>query len=82
MKKSVFDIVYNYPTKYREGFTNSEIEEVLKNFPNLNRKFYDNTLYGTTCMMIDNEMITYHCDIENAIICGLRGTNIGGIKWD
>ena len=82
MKKSVFDIVYNYPTKYREGFTNSEIEEVLKNFPNLNRKFYDNTLYGTTCMMIDNEMIVYHCDIENAIICGLRGTNIGGIKWD
>lgn len=82
MKKSVFDIVYNYPTKYREGFTNSEIEEVLKNFPNLNRKFYDNTLYGTTCMMIDNEMITYHCDIENAIICGLKNTNIGGIKWD
>jgi len=82
MKKSVFDIVYNYPTKYREGFTNSEIEEVLKNFPNLNREFYNNALYGTTCMMIDNEMIIYHCDIENAIICGLRGTNIGGIKWD
>ena len=82
MKKSVFDIVYNYPTKYREGFTKSEIEEVLKNFPNLNREFYNNALFGTTCMMIDNEMITYHCDIENAIICGLKGTNIGGIKWD
>ena len=82
MSKSVFDIVYNYPTKYQMGFTNSEIEEVLKNFPNLNREFYNNALYGTTCMIIDNEMIIYHRDIENAIICGLRGTNIGGIKWD
>ena len=82
MKNSVFDIVYKYPTKNREGFTKSEIEEVLKNFPNLNREFFNNALFGTTCMMIDNEMITYHCDIENAIICGLKGTNIGGIKWD
>jgi hypothetical protein len=40
MNKSVYDIVYNYPTKYQVGFTNSEIEEVLKNFPNLNREFY------------------------------------------
>jgi len=82
MKKSVFDIVYKYPTKYREGFTKSEIEEVLKNFPNLNREFFNKALFGTTCMMIDNEIITYHCDIENAICCGLKGTDVSGIKWD
>jgi hypothetical protein len=82
MKKSVFDIVYNYPTKYREGFTNSEIEEVLKNFPNLNSDFYNKALLGTTYIMIDDEAITYHCDIENAICCGLKGTDVSGIKWD
>jgi len=82
MSKSIFDIVYNYPTKYNMGFTNSEIQDLLKNFPNMNRQYYDNALFGTTCTMIDGEMITYHCDIENAIICGLKGTNIGGINWD
>jgi hypothetical protein len=82
MKKSIFDIVYGYPTKYMEGFTNSEISDILKYFPNINRTQYDNALIGTTCMMIDNEKITYHCDIENAIICGLKNTNVGGIKWD
>ena len=82
MKKSVFDIVYNYPTRHQMGFTNSEIEEVLKNFPKLNKEFYNNALFGTTYMIIDNEHITYHCDIENAIVCGLKNTNIGGIKWD
>ena len=82
MSKSVYDIVFNYPTKYQMGFTNSEIEEVLKNFPNLNKEFYNNALFGTTYMIIDNENITYHCDIENAIVCGLKNTNIGGIKWD
>ena len=40
MSKSVYDIVYNYPTKYREGFTNSEIEQVLKNFPNFTEKIF------------------------------------------
>lgn len=82
MSKSIFDIVYNYPTKYNMGFTNSEIQDLLKNFPNMNRQYYDNALFGTTCTMIDGEMITYHCDIENAIICGLKGTNVGGINWD
>jgi hypothetical protein len=82
MTKSVYQLVYNYPTKYQMGFTNSEIQDLLKNFPNLNRQYYDNALFGTTCTMIDGEMITYHCDIENAIICGLKGTNIGGIQWD
>jgi hypothetical protein len=82
MSKSVYQLVYNYPTKYKMGFTNSEIQDLLKNFPNMNRQYYDNALFGTTCTMIDGEMITYHCDIENAIICGLKGTNIGGIKWD
>lgn len=82
MKKLVFDIVYKYPTKNKEGFTNSEIEDVLKNFPNLNRDYFNTALKGTTCMMIEKEIITYHCDIENAIICGLKGTNVVGIKWD
>lgn len=82
MKKLVFDIVYNYPTKNKEGFTYSEVEDVLKNFPNLNRDYFNNALRGTTCMMIEKEIITYHCDIENAIICGLKGTNVVGIKWD
>jgi hypothetical protein len=62
MNKSVYDIVYNYPTKYQMGFTNSEIEEVLKNFPNLNREFYSNALYRVTCMITDDEMIDYIAD--------------------
>jgi len=82
MSKSVYQLVYNYPTKYKMGFTNTEIQDLLKNFPNMNRQYYDNALFGTTCTMIDGEMITYHCDIENAIICGLKGTNVGGVKWD
>ena len=82
MKKSVFDIVYNYPTKNKMGFTHSEMEDVLKNFPNINREYYDKALYGVTCTIIEDEMITYHCDIENAIICGLKSTNLSNGKWD
>jgi hypothetical protein len=82
MRKLVFDLVYQYPTKHQLGFTNSEIEDVLKKFPNINREYYEKAMYGITCSMIDDEMVIFHCDVENALICGLKKTDLGGVKWD
>ena len=82
MRKLVFELVYNYPTKYELGFTNSEIEDVLKKFPNINREYYENALMGVTVCMVNDEMITFSCDVENALICGLKKTDLVGVKWD
>lgn len=82
MRKLIFDLVYNYPTKHQVGFTNSEIEDILKKFPNINREYYEKAMYGITCSMIDDEMVIFHCDVENALICGLEKTDLGGVKWD
>jgi hypothetical protein len=32
--------------------------------------------------MIDDEMVIFHCDVENALICGLKKTDLVGVKWD
>ena len=82
MRKLVFELVYNYPTKYELGFANSEIENILKKFPNINREYYEKAMYGITCSMVDDEMVIYHCDVENALICGLKKTDLVGVKWD
>ena len=82
MRKLVFDLVYQYPTKHQLGFTNSEIEDILKNFPNINREYYEKAMTCLTCSMVDDEMVTYHSDVENALICGLKKTDLVGVKWD
>jgi len=76
------EIVYNYKTKYKEGFTNKEILEILKMFPNLDlEKFYD-ALDGITCMVKGNDVITYHHDILTALVCGAEKRGLRPYEWD
>ena len=44
-------------------------------------KFYD-ALMGIICMVKNNEIITYHCDIEKALRCGIENRNLNIWEWD
>lgn len=79
---NIADTVYNFKTKYKEGFTEPEITELLKQFPNINQRFFDGALMGITCMRINDETVIYHCDIEKAIRCGLENRNLRLGEWD
>lgn len=59
-------IVDEYKTKYTQGFIQSELKDLCTK---LGIKEKDlNTAIGTnTCMIVDNEIITYWCDVENAV---------------
>lgn len=74
--------VYDYPTKNEEGFINSEIEELLKDYPEVDMDLFDGALMGNTCMMRDGDTIMYHCDIYKALCCGLRGSGLKPYEWD
>jgi len=55
---------------------------LLKDYPNINMdKFYD-ALMGIICMVKNNEIITYHCDIEKALRCGIENRNLNIWEWD
>jgi len=81
-KKSIKYLVYNYKTKYKEGFIQPEIDELLKNFPNIDMDKFNNALIGITCMSKDNQLIIYHCDIEKALYCGIEKRNLRSYEWD
>lgn len=74
--------VYNFKTKNKEGFTNSEIKKLLKDFPEINMDKFNSALMGITCMRIDNETVIYHCDIESALHCGVDNRDLGSFEWD
>lgn len=80
--ENIYNIVYKYQTKYKEGFIKSEIQDVFNMFPDINRSKFEDALFGITAMMIDGNMVIYHCDIEKALHCGLENRNLRSYEWD
>ena len=74
--------VYSFKTKYKQGFIQSEIDELLEEFPNINMEKFNNALMGNTCMVKNDEIIQYHCDIEKALYCGMENRNLRNEEWD
>lgn len=83
MKATCLDIfIQEYPTKYKQGFTSEEILTLISKFHRLHKdKFYD-ALNGNTCMIVNTEIIHYHCDILTALRCGLENRSINQSEFD
>jgi hypothetical protein len=76
---TITESVYSFKTKHPQGFTESEIEELLKQFP-VSMIWLQRYLFHDTKMEIDGETITYHCDIDRALNVGMRTPK--GFVWD
>ena len=74
--------IYNYPTKYPQGFTHEEVKLILLEYPNINMDKYHEALMGNTCMIINDNFITYHRDLYNALKCGLENRSLTINEWD
>lgn len=61
------EIVYKFKKKNKEGFTKYEIEDLLKLFPDIDMKKFNNNMMGHTCPMIDGELVIYTHDVACAI---------------
>ena len=60
--------VYEFKTKYKEGFTSVEIDELLlKHYPTIDRDEFNRGCIGNTCIIRDGEGITFKDDVERAI---------------
>jgi len=80
--KSIKEKVYSFKTKHKEGFVQSEIDELLKEYPTIDMVKFNNALIGITCMMKDNEIIVYHPDVEKALHCGIEKRNLRKSEMD
>lgn len=81
MNITLEEMVYTFPCKYTQGFVDEEINELLA-FYNIERKDFNDKHGINTCMLIDNEIINYHCDIYSTINCCLQKRNKNSFEWD
>jgi len=79
---NLHDLVYNFKTKHKGGFTEADQQKLLKKFPKINMEKYKNAMMGHTCVMVDGELVIYHCDVLGALRCGLENRNLTEAEWD
>lgn len=80
--ENIREKVYKFKTKNKEGFVQSEIDTLLKDYPEINMDNFNSALTGVTCMIISGETVIYHCDIEKALRCGIENRNLRSGEWD
>ena len=79
--KNVEDLIYQYPTKNEHGCVASEIKDILTKYNIDEDKFYIG-LGINTCMVINGETITYHCDIIKGLLCVIENREQTFEEWD
>ena len=83
LHEEIHEKVYSFKTKSNYGFVQSEIDELLKDYPSVNMNRFDDAMMGNTCMLSDdNEIINYFCDVRTALICGLEDRAMKSWEWD
>ena len=71
--QNIQEVVDNYPTKHKSGFTDTEINSLLKEYSVNSKKFYYN-LGVNTVSIIDGKTVTYHTDIKRALRFVIKGS--------
>lgn len=80
--KEIGEKVNNFKTKYKEGFLESEIKELLKDYPNISMDKFNDALRGVTCHLTEEGIAIYPCDIEVALRCGLENRGLRQSEFD
>ncbi len=82
-RELIYQLVYNFKTKYEQGFTAIERHEILLNFPDINMNRFNDALQCITGFVSPKgELITYHCDIEKALQCGMENRGLTNFEFD
>lgn len=79
---SIEDIVYGFKTKYPQGFTAQEREELFALFPKLDHQKFGEALGCITVMTIDGEPLIYPTDIITGIRCAIENRDVNLAEFD
>lgn len=68
-------------TKYPQGYTQSEIRQIAID-NNIDASRLDEEIGVVTGLIVDDEMIIYHDDVDRAVHRILKGKKESSFEWD
>lgn len=84
--KDVEEYIYDFPTKYEEGFTGKEVDHIKELFtgmyPDFSKDAFLAAFRGNTCMVKEGVVINYHCDVVKAVLCGIENRDLKLSEFD
>lgn len=86
--EDIKELIYNkFITKNGDkGYTNEELiqlkEQIIKDNPYFSEKKMQESLFGNTVAVINDEYINYKHDVLTAIKCGLENRSMTFSEWD
>jgi hypothetical protein len=85
ISQEVTKYVDEFKTKHSMGFIKSEVEMVIEHFKSKYKfnmdKYYD-AMYGNTCMVVEDQIVNYHCDVIMGVVCGIEDRELTVEEWD
>lgn len=80
--KCIADYVYEYPVKSKWGFNPDELKAIVSEFPDINMDKFNLAMMGNTCMLEEDKIIIYPCDVVTALRCGIENRDVRFSEFD
>lgn len=75
--------VHGFKTKYEQGFTPEEMNEVLEHFKDeISMDAFNDAMMGNTCPVVEGQMLVYKHDLITGIRCGIENRTPNVWEWD
>ena len=81
IKVLVYNAVYQYKTKYKEGFIEDEVRDLLSTL-NVSAEEFEAAFGVQTCLVVLKDIIYYHCDVHTALSCVIENRDIKPHEFD
>lgn len=81
-RDKIIKTVNSFKTKHKEGFIDSEIKLILKQFTKVHYKDFNEALGTATCMYINEESVIYKNDVIKAIHLCIENCDLNFEDWD
>jgi len=81
MKQTLDDYIFSYPTKHKEGFTDSEMLKLIYDL-HLGKARFFSKLGINTAIVIDGDWLTYHTDVLRTARMIIENREMYLYEWD
>ena len=75
--------IYGFKTRFDEGFTPEEVQEVLDKVKNeIDLSKFNEVMMCNTCIIKEDIPLIFHCDLITGLRCGIENRDIHWWEFD